>query len=160
MNVQVKSTDLPPFKPLPMKAPDIEVTRKPDGTVYLSSRHPLGEMHRSTVHLFEARAAVHPDRKFIAERTPLPGGGTGDWRFITYGEMNARANAIAQAMLTRGMGPDTPLMVLSGNSIAHASMMFGAMKARVPVRRCRSLIRSYPAITESCATSLRQRNRR
>ncbi len=133
MNVQVKSTDLPPFKPLPMKAPDIEVVRKPDGTVYLSSRHPLGPMHCSTVHLFEQRASAHPDRKFIAERVLLPGGGTGDWRFITYGEMNARANAIAQAMLTRGLGPDTPLMVLSGNSIAHASMMLGAMKARVPV---------------------------
>src|ERR1700749_691212 len=133
MNVQVKSTDLPPFKPLPMKAPDLDVVRKPDGPVYLSSRHPLGDMHRSTVHLFEQRAAAHPDRKFIAERTPLPGGGTGDWRFITYGEMNARAKAIAQAMLTRGLGPDTPLMVLSGNSIAHGSMMLGAMKARVPV---------------------------
>ena len=133
MTLQEKSTDLPPFKPLPMKAPDIEVVRKPDGTVYLSQRHRLGELHRSTVHLFEQRAAAHPDRKFIGERTPLPGGGTGDWRFITYGEMNARANAIAQAMLTRGLGPDTPLMVLSGNSIAHASMMLGAMKARVPV---------------------------
>jgi len=133
MTLQEKSADLPPFKPLPMKAPDIEVVRKPDGTVYLSQRHPLGELHRSTVHLFEQRAAAHPDRKFIGERTPLPGGGTGDWRFITYGEMNARANAIAQAMLTRGLGPDTPLMVLSGNSIAHASMMLGAMKARVPV---------------------------
>ncbi len=133
MNLQVKSTDLPPFKPLPMKAPDLDVVKKPDGTVYLSSRHPLGEMHRSTVHLFETRAAAHPERKFIGERTPLPGGGTGDWRFITYGEMNARANAIAQAMLTRGLGPDTPLMVLSGNSIAHGSMMLGAMKARVPV---------------------------
>ena len=125
MNIQSKSTDLPPFKPLPMKAPDIDVVRKPDGTVYLSQRHALGEMHRSTVHLFEQRAAAHPDRNLIAERTPLPGGGTGDWRFISYGEMNARANAIAQAMLTRGLGPDTPLMVLSGNSIAHASMMLG-----------------------------------
>ena len=133
MNLQMKSAELPPFKPLPMKPASIETVRKPDGTVYLSSRHPLGEMHRSTVHLFEQRAAAHPDRKFIAERTPLPGGGTGDWRFITYGEMNARANAIAQAMLTRGLGPDTPLMVLSGNSIAHALMMLGAMKARVPV---------------------------
>jgi feruloyl-CoA synthase len=133
MNLQVKNAELPPFKPLPMKAPDVEMVRKPDGTVYLSQRHPLGEMHRSTVHLFDQRAAAHPDRKFIAERTPLPGGGTGDWRFVTYGEMNARANAIAQAMLTRGFGPDAPLMVLSGNSIAHASMMLGALKARVPV---------------------------
>lgn len=133
MNVQVKSADLPPFKPLPMKPPAIEAVRKPDGTVYLKSRHELGAMHRSTVHLFEDRAARHPERRFIAERVPLPTGGTGDWRFITYGEMNARADAIAQALITRGLGPDAPLMVLSGNSIAHGSMMLGAMKARVPV---------------------------
>jgi len=130
MNIQVNQ---PPFKPLPMKAPDIEAVRRADGTVYLTSRHPLGQMHRSIAHLFEQKAAAHPARKFIAERTPIPGGGTGDWRFITYGEMNARAEAIAQALLTRGLGPDAPLMVLSGNSIAHGSMMLGAMKARVPV---------------------------
>jgi feruloyl-CoA synthase len=133
MNIQVKSAEMPPFKPLPMKPASIETVRKADGSVYLSSRHPLGEMHRSIAHLFEERATAHPERRFLAERTPLAGGGTGDWRFITYGEMNARANAIAQALLTRGLGPDAPLMVLSGNSIAHASMMLGAMKARVPL---------------------------
>src|ERR1700743_3626142 len=31
------------------------------------------------------------------------------------------------------MVQDTPIMILSGNSIAHATMMLGAMKARVPV---------------------------
>ncbi|HWA01948.1 MAG TPA: AMP-binding protein [Rhizomicrobium sp.] len=129
----MKNSGLPPFKPLPMRPPAIETVRKPDGTVYLKSRHPLGEMHRSIAHLLEARAAAHPERNFIAERTPLPEGGTGDWRFITYGEMNARANAIAQALIARGLGPEAPLMVLSGNSIAHGSMMLGAMKARVPV---------------------------
>jgi feruloyl-CoA synthase len=133
MNVQVKSADLPPFKPLPMKPPAVESDRRTDGTVYISSRYPLGEMHRSIAHLFEARAKAHPERRFIAERTPLPGGGTGDWRHVSYGGMNARADAIAQALLRRGLGPDAPLMVLSGNSIAHASMMLGAMKARVPV---------------------------
>jgi feruloyl-CoA synthase len=133
MNIQAKSTELPPFKPLPMKPPSIEAVRKPDGTVYLSSLHPLGDLHRSVAHMFEQRAAQHPERKFIAERAPLPAGGTGDWHFITYGEMDARANAIAQALLTRGLGPDAPLMVLSGNSIAHATMMLGAMKARMPV---------------------------
>jgi len=133
MNIQTKTAELPPFKPLPMKPPSIETVRKADGTVYLSSRHALGDMHRSIAHLFEQRAAAHPERRFIAERTPLPGGGTGDWRYITYGEMNTRADAIAQALLTRGLGPDAPLMVISGNSIAHASMMLGAMKARVPV---------------------------
>ncbi|HEY5338491.1 MAG TPA: AMP-binding protein, partial [Rhizomicrobium sp.] len=132
MNIQTKA-ELPPFKPLPQKAPDIVVERKPDGTVYVSSNHPLGHMPRSIAHLLEEKAAAHPERNFIAERTPLPGGKTGDWRYITYGEVNARADAISQALLTRGLGPDAPLMILSGNSITHATMMLGAMKARVPV---------------------------
>ena len=132
MNIQVKS-DLPPFKPLPQKAPDIEIERKSDGTVYIRSRHPLGHMPRSIAHLFEEKAAAHPNRNFIGQRQMLPDGKTGDWKYITYGEANARANAVAQALLNRGLGPDKPLMVLSGNSIPHAIMMLGAMKAQVPI---------------------------
>lgn len=132
MNIQVKS-DLPPFKPLPQKAPDIAVERKSDGTVYIRSNHPLGQMPRSIAHLFEEKAAAHPDRNFIGQRQTLPDGKTGDWTYITYGEANARANAVAQALLNRGLGPDKPLMVLSGNSVPHAIMMLGAMKARVPI---------------------------
>ena len=133
MNIAVNSSELPPFRPLPQKPPSIDVSRKPDGTIYVRSRHPLGAIHRSIPHLLEGRAGQHPARNFIAERAPQAGGKLGDWRFITYGEANSRASAIAQAMLDRGMGPDTPLMVISGNSIAHAVMMLGAMKARVPV---------------------------
>lgn len=132
MNLQVKP-ELPPFKPLPQKAPDIEVERKSDGTVYIRSRHPLGTMPRSIAHILEERAALHPERNFIGQRQMLPDGKTGDWKYITYGEANARANAVAQALLNRGLGPDNPLMVLSGNSIPHAVMMLGAMKARVPL---------------------------
>ncbi|HTQ14745.1 MAG TPA: AMP-binding protein [Rhizomicrobium sp.] len=132
MNIQVKG-DLPPFKPLAQKAPSITVDRRPDGTVYLRSNHPLGPMHRSIAHLLEERASQHPERNYIGERTPLPDGKLGDWRYITYGEANAQASAIAQALIERGLGPDAPLMVLSGNSIPHAVMMLGAMKARVPV---------------------------
>lgn len=132
MNIQVKS-DLPPFKPLPQKAPDIEIERKSDGTVYIRSRHQPGQMPRSIPHLLEEKAAAHPDRNFIGQRKMLPDGKTGDWQYITYGEANARANAVAQALLNRGLGPDAPLMVLSGNSIPHGVMMLGAMKARVPV---------------------------
>ena len=132
MNIQIK-TDLPPFRPLPQKAPDIQVDRRPDGTIYVSSRHPIGGIPRSIPHLLEEKATAHPERHFIGEREPLGGGKTGDWRYITYGEANARANAIAQALINRGLGPGAPLMVLSGNSITHATMMLGAMKARMPV---------------------------
>ena len=133
MNLQNKIHDLPPFKPLTMKPPLVDVQRGDAGEIYLKSRYPLAALHRSIAHLFEERAKTHPNRRLIGEREPLPNGKTGDWRFITYGEANAQANAIAQALLNRGMGPQTPLLILSGNSIRHAVMMLGALKARVPV---------------------------
>lgn len=127
------SGEMPPFKEAPWKAPSLDVERRPDGSVLIRSTLPMGEMHRSIAHLLEENAAAHPERNFIAERTPLPGGKTGDWRFVTYGEANARASAIAQALIDRGFGPEAPVMILSGNSIRHAVLMLGAMKARVPV---------------------------
>jgi len=133
MNLQVKSTELPPFRPLPQKPPSLAVRKLPDGTVYIDSNHRLGPMHRSIAHLFQERATRHPERNLIGERTPLEGGKTGDWRFITYGDAYGRATAIAQALLSRGMNAETPLMILSGNSILHATMMLGAMLAGVPV---------------------------
>jgi feruloyl-CoA synthase len=133
MNIQVKAPELPPFKPLPMKPPSVEVTKGANGAVYLTSRYPIAALHRSIAHLLEERAAAHPERRLIGEREPQPGGKTGDWRFITYGEANAQADAVAQALIDRGLGPDAPLMILSGNSIKHAVLMLGAMKARVPV---------------------------
>lgn len=122
------STNLPPFKPLPQLPPKIYSQRRADGSWIIRSLYDLGPMHRSIVHLLEERAATHPARNLLAQRTPQ-----GPWRYMTYGEMNQRADAIAQALLDRGMGQDTPLLILSGNSIEHAAMMLGAMKARVPV---------------------------
>ena len=122
------STSLPPFKPLPQKPPKIYSQRRADGSYIIRSLYDLGPMPRSIAHMLETRAGEHPSRNFLAQRTPQ-----GPWRFITYGEMNERTDAIAQSLLDRGMGPETPLLILSGNAIEHAAMMLGAMKARVPV---------------------------
>lgn len=127
MNLTVDKT-LPPFKLLKQKPPKITVTRKDDGTVYIASDHPLGELKRSTVHLLEEKAALHPERNFIGERDA-----SGAWNYITYGEANRAASAVASALLARGLNQDTPLVILSGNSIPHAVMTLGALKAGVPV---------------------------
>jgi feruloyl-CoA synthase len=128
MSLAVEKTTLPPFKPLKQKAPKITVTRKPDGTIYVSCDHPLGEMKRSTVHLLAEKAALHPERNFIGERDQ-----SGAWTYITYGEADRASSAVASALLARGLGQQTPLLILSGNSIPHAVMTLGAMKAGVPV---------------------------
>ena len=128
MTAMPSTKDLPPFKPLPMLPPKIYSQRRADGSYIIRSLYDLGPMHRSIAHLLEERANQHPTRNLLAQRTPQ-----GPWRYITYGEANQQANAIAQALLDRGLGPETPLLILSSNSIEHAVMMLGAMKAQVPV---------------------------
>jgi feruloyl-CoA synthase len=125
---------LPPFKPLPMLGPDIAVERRPDGVIYLRANQPPGPRPRSIAHLLDEKAALHPDRPYMRQRLPnAPGAPLGPWREISYGEAAAVTARIAQGLLNHGLGPDAPLMILSGNSIEHAMLTLAAMKARTPV---------------------------
>ncbi len=119
---------LPPFKPLPYKAPDIEVTRGEGGVVYLRSRTPVPPTARSIPHILDERAGVHPDRAWLKQRAP----NHGPWREVSYGDAARITRSIAQALLDRGLGPDAPLLILSGNSIEHALMSLSAQRIGAP----------------------------
>ncbi len=122
------SAKLPPFRPLPFKGPDIEVRRGPNGEVYLSSRTPLPKPPRSIPHVLDEQAAKHPDRPWLKQRLP----NHGPWRMVTYGEGARITRSLAQALLDRGLGPDAPLLILSGNSIEHALMSLAAQRIGAP----------------------------
>jgi acyl-CoA synthetase (AMP-forming)/AMP-acid ligase II len=81
----------------------------------------------SVVHSVREHARLTPDHPVIAERA---GGG---WRQVSYGQAVAAARAIGQGLLDRGLGPDRPLLVLSGNSVDHLLVTLGALTAGVPV---------------------------
>jgi feruloyl-CoA synthase len=98
------------------------------GSLLLSSAEPLGRYPRTVLDGVRAWARVDPGRVLVAER-----GGTGEWRICRYGNAVAAADSIGQGLLDRGLGPDRPLLVLSGNSIDHLMMTLGAMSAGVPV---------------------------
>src|SRR5262245_34193480 len=103
-------TKLPPFRDLLFRAPDIEVRHGANGVVYLSSRAPLGKVAQSVPHILDERAAAHPDRPWLKQRLP----NHGPWRQVTYGEAARMTRSLAQALLDRGLGPDAPLLILSG----------------------------------------------
>jgi feruloyl-CoA synthase len=121
--------------------PDIAEERRADGTIIQWSRAALGSYERSVPEVLRARAAAHPDRPLAAERggwEPQRGNGDRDqehdrWIQLTYGEGRRRADALAQAFLDLGLGPERPLMILSGNSLAHLLVSLGAHTAGVPV---------------------------
>jgi feruloyl-CoA synthase len=120
---------LPPFKPLPQKAPDISVEKTADGTYYVRSNHPPGDGPRSIAHLLAEKAEAHPDRPFILQRAP----GHGPWQGVTYGEAKRAADGIAQWLLSRGLTGADSVMVLSANSVEHGLVMLGCYTAGVPV---------------------------
>jgi feruloyl-CoA synthase len=99
------------------------------GAQVLSSETPLEPYEASLGVLLRRWAADAPDRTFLAERD----GGDGDWVRLSWGEANRRASAIAQALLDRGLSPERPLLLLSGNAIDHALLTLGGFLAGVTV---------------------------
>jgi feruloyl-CoA synthase len=109
-------------------APRVTAETAADGSVLLRSADPLGEYPATVIHSLRAWAGAAPDHPLVAERAP-----DGGWRRCSYGEAAAAADAIGQALLERGLGPDRPLLVLSGNSVDHHLVTLGALTAGVPI---------------------------
>jgi feruloyl-CoA synthase len=77
-----------------------------------------------------ARAAeLRPNTTFLAER-----GAAKQWRRLTYAQAARDTAAVATWLIREGLGPQSaPVMILSENSIEHALLMLGAMRAGVAV---------------------------
>ena len=118
-----------PFKPIDFLSRDIKVERRGDGTIVLQSNHTL-KPHEKHVPAFLAKwAREAPDRVWLAQRR----GPSRDWLKVTYAEAKRQVDAVTQALLDRGFGPDKPVMILSSNSIEFALLSMAAMQARAPL---------------------------
>jgi feruloyl-CoA synthase len=116
-----------PFKPIDFAPPLIERRDLAGGAFELASPVPLRPHAPSLAHILRQQAEAHPTRDFLAERDA-----SGAWRRLTYAAASRQADAVAQALLDRGCGPESPVMILSGNGIDHAVLTFGAYVAGVP----------------------------
>lgn len=118
----------PDFVPVDFAPALVNVEKTPDGGFILSSPMPLEPYERSLGVLLRRWAKDTPDRIFIGERDI-----SGQWSLLTYSETARRADSIAQALISRKLGPERPVMILSGNSVSHALLMLGCIIAGVPV---------------------------
>jgi len=117
----------PSFRPIAYAPPDIRSERAADGSLLIRSATPLAPHDPSLARLFRASAAAQPARIFLAERA-----GDG-WRTVTYAQARQQVDALAQALIERGLSPARPVMILSGNAIDHALMMLAGFTSGVPV---------------------------
>ncbi len=109
--------------------PSVRSETRPDGSTLVFQTEPLGPYPRAITERFMEWARKVPERIYMAERGPDRDRA---WRTITYGAAAARIRAIGSALLARGLSPERPLLILSGNSIAHAMMALGAQHVGVP----------------------------
>jgi feruloyl-CoA synthase len=119
----VRTSDPPPF----FAPPNAAVERRPDGSVIVRSLDRLGEYPKHVGVMLRRWARDRPNVVFLAERD-----GT-RWRRVTYEEALRAAESIGETLLDRGLGPDRPLLILSGNSADHGLLTMGALLAGVPV---------------------------
>jgi feruloyl-CoA synthase len=116
-----------PLRPISFGRPAVTVERRDDGTIYLRPKAKLGDYPVRLTDRLHHWASVAPERVFMAERD-----GGGGWREITYAALLAASRRIASALLARNLSAERPLVILSGNSIDHALMAFGALYAGIP----------------------------
>ncbi|MDB5620920.1 feruloyl-CoA synthase [Tardiphaga sp.] len=116
-----------PLRPISFGDIGITIDRRDDGTIYIRPATALGDYPVRITDRLHHWAREAPDRVFMAERAEA-----GGWREITYAQMLDAARRIASALLARGLSADRPIVILSGNSLDHALIAFGALYAGIP----------------------------
>jgi feruloyl-CoA synthase len=114
-------TDASKYRPHKVKRED-----RADGTILLTSGYEMSGVVETTADWVHRWAADAPERCFLAERS-----GAG-WREVSYAETLAQVRAVAAALVARGMGPETPILIISGNGVDHGILTLAAQYVGVP----------------------------
>ncbi len=114
-------------RPVRLGPRDVEIERRPDGSIRLKSPHALAPFPAKLTERLEYWAATAPARTFLAQRRT-----NGDWRCVTYGETFEQVRRIGEALLARDLSAERPIVILSGNDIEHALIGLAASYVGIP----------------------------
>ncbi|MDR9467892.1 feruloyl-CoA synthase [Marinospirillum sp.] len=106
----------------------VQLDIRDNGEQIASSPYELERVATSIVELLQNAVARYPERTFLAQRDAQD-----QWVKLDYLSADRRSSAVAQWLLNLKLTEQTPVMILSENSLEHALFMLGAMKARIPV---------------------------
>src|SRR5215813_9581796 len=116
-----------PLRPVRLGKPDVILEKRADGVIHIRAAQPLGDYHRKLSDALEHWAKAASDRVFLAQRDAQ-----GQWRKLTYAQVLAHVRTIAAALLRRGLSPEKPIVILSGNDIEQALLALAAMYVGIP----------------------------
>ena len=110
-------------------APKSRCAAAANGVVYVSCGLRYEPGLPSLIDYLARAAELRPDTTFLAERDANK-----QWRRLSYAAASRDTAAVATWLIRQGFGPDSaPIMILSENSIEHAVLTLGAMRAGVAV---------------------------
>lgn len=109
--------------------PSVHMERREDGSIILSSANPLKAYAARISDPVVQWAKSNPDRVALADRK----GPDASWRQVTYAQFEDRSARLGQALLSAGLGPDRPLLLVSENRIEAAVALFAAYRVGVPI---------------------------
>ncbi len=106
---------------------EVEWEKRDDGCILVWQKGDLDPYPARLSDRIKYWAETAPDRTWMAERGPDT-----QWYHVSYSQLLKDIRAIGQVLLDHGLSEDRPLLILSGNSIAHAVMALGAQYVGVP----------------------------
>ncbi|ERL96930.1 acyl-CoA synthetase (AMP-forming)/AMP-acid ligase II [Rhodobacteraceae bacterium HIMB11] len=124
------------------KPHDVSGEQRSDGTLLLRSNAEMGDVVDTSADWLHRWSDEAPERIFLAERS-----GEG-WREETYQSTLQKVRAIAASLLARGMGPDTPILIMSGNGVDHGLLTLAAHYVGVPTAPIAEQYALIPAARE------------
>ena len=116
-----------PFRLTRFPSSAMRVERPADGSWIVTPVVPLQDFSPNLPAELVKWARQLPEKTYLAQRSEAGG----PWIRHSYESTRRDAHAVAQWLLDRDIEPGRSVLILSGNSIAHAVIKYGAMTARV-----------------------------
>ncbi len=116
-----------PLRPVRLGALDAVLERRANGIIHIRTAQALGPYHRKLSEPLEYWAKAAPDRIFLAQRDAQD-----RWRTLGYAEVLRQVKRIGASLLRRGLSPERPIVIISGNDIEHALLALAAMYVGIP----------------------------
>lgn len=107
--------------------PVFEYETREDGTIIMRQTGQLPVHLPTLADYLDKWADETPDQTWLARRGP-----DGAWVEVTYSAARDKARSIAAALLDMGLGPNRPLLIMSGNSLEHALLGAACFYTGIP----------------------------